>query len=96
VDDTRILLAGLEEYRTSLQRHLIELRTEFSQLENRWHSFSGVYEGDAADQFRAQWLRTTERFREYVQRTEAIAAILDERIDHLREVNRTDSTLPYT
>ncbi|MBA3531142.1 MAG: hypothetical protein H0T73_04385 [Ardenticatenales bacterium] len=83
----------MEEYHRSVRRHLIELRTEFGQVESRWHAFSAVYEGDAADQFRAHWLGTVERFREYIERTESIAAVLEERIEHLRAVNQTDSSL---
>lgn len=93
VADTRLLLAGLEDYQSSLRKHLIQLRTDFEQVENRWHAFSAVYEGDAADQFRANWVRTVDRFREYEQRSDAIARILQERIDFLREANRTDSVL---
>lgn len=88
--DTKALLAGLIEYRTSLRRHLISLRTEFDHLDNRWRSFNSVYSGDAADQFRAHWERTTERFREYVQHTESIATILDERIEHLTQFERAE------
>jgi len=93
VANTRLLLNGLEEYRAALRRHLIEVRTEFDGLQRRWHIFSAVYEGDSADQFRSYWLRTVARFEEYVQRGEAIADILDERIEHLREANRTESGL---
>ncbi len=89
--DTRLLLQGLEEYRAGLRRLLIETRTDFDQLQERWRLFSAVYEGDSADQFRAHWQRTAASFEEYVERSEAIAAILDERIEHLREVNRVES-----
>lgn len=91
--DTKALLAGLIEYRTSLRQHLINLRTEFEHLDNRWRSFDSVYSGDAADQFRAYWERTTERFREYVQRTESIVIILDERIEYLTKYDQTESLL---
>jgi len=83
----------LEEYLASLRRHLIEMRTEFDRLENRWYAFSGVYEGDAADQFRAHWLRTVDRFREYQDRNAAIAVVLEERIEALRRANQTESGL---
>jgi uncharacterized protein YukE len=62
-------------------------------MEASWHRFSAVYQGDAADQFRAHWQRTVDRFHEYIQRTESISTVLEERIEHLRQVNRTDSTL---
>lgn len=91
--DTRILLSLLEEYSRSLRRHLVEVRSEFDQVTGRWHAFAEVYDGDAADQFKFGWSRTSDRFREYVERSEAIAATLDVRIDELREANRTDSSL---
>lgn len=88
--DSRILLAGLEEYRRVLGVHLSKLKAEYQQLDNTWHRFSAVYEGDAADQFRAGWIRTTQRFQEYIEQTQKISAMLDERIDYLRATNRTE------
>jgi uncharacterized protein YukE len=93
VVDTRVLLAGLREYHASLTRHVTELRAEFDVLQTRWQAFSAVYEGDAADQFRAGWIRTVSRFQEYITRTQRIAAILEERIERLEEANRTESGL---
>jgi hypothetical protein len=93
VADTRVLLQGLEEYHSTLRRHLIEVRTEFAQVERQWQVFSSVYESDAADQFRAKWLRTVQRFEEYIQRSENISRVLEERIDYLRELNAPDSSL---
>ena len=91
--DSRILLAGLREYHVSLERHLAQLRTEFDSLQNRWYAFSTVYEGDAADQFRAGWLRTVSRFQEYINQTQQISSILEKRIERLEEANRTESGL---
>ena len=91
--DSRILLAGLEEYRRALGLHLSQLQAEYDHLDNTWRQFSSVYEGDAADQFRAGWMRTAQRFQEYIRQTGMIAGILDERIEHLRETNRTEGGL---
>ncbi len=91
--DTRLLLSLLEEYRRSLRHHLVEVRTEFDQVSRRWQIFAEVYDGDAADQFKEGWNRTSARFHEYTERSEAIAAVLDQRIEELREANRTDSSL---
>lgn len=90
-NDTRVLLDALEEYHASLQRHMIELRTEFDRLENRWHAFSYFYEGDAANQFRSHWGGTVDRFREYQDRTDALNRVLEARIEALRRVNQTES-----
>jgi hypothetical protein len=93
VADSRVLLAGLKEYRLSLERHLIQLRDDYNNLERFWLAFSAVYEGDAADQFRAGWLRTAERFNEYLEQTQKIHEILEERIEYLELVNRTEGLL---
>ena len=91
--DTRVLLQALEEYHAALRRHLIEVRTDFDQMQNRWYALSYVYEGDAADQFKAKWALTIDRFREYQERTDAISRVLDERIAALRQVNQTEPGL---
>ncbi len=88
--DTRSLLKGLEDYRKSLDRHLKELNTEFRVMEQRSHALNSVYTGDAADEFRKYWSVTTARFREYLTRTQRISAMLDERIEYLREYNRRE------
>ncbi|MBX2998824.1 MAG: hypothetical protein KF893_09970 [Caldilineaceae bacterium] len=91
--DTRILLEGLIEYRASLSRHLSTLQSEFEAVQSRWQVFSAVYDGDAADEFKSYWTQTVGRFNEYITRTTRIAHMLDERIDHLREVNRREGIL---
>lgn len=91
--DTRLLLKRLEEYRHSLRRHVIALRSEYEYLDVQWQRLSVVYQGDAADQFRAYWIRTADRFQEYITNTDRIAEILDERIEALREANREEGML---
>lgn len=94
INDTRLLLSALEEYHAALQRHLIQLRTDFEILQNRWYGLASVYHGDGADQFKAHWAITVDRFREYQDRTDAIARVLEDRIDALRRLNQTESGLP--
>lgn len=91
--DTRILLAGLEEYHRVLDTHLSKLTDEFQHLTGTWQRFSACYEGDAADQFREGWSRTSQRFQEYIEQTQRISSVLDERIEHLRLANRTEDNL---
>ena len=91
--DSRILLAGLEEYHRVLGKHLSQLTAEFQQLDNNWRQFSACYEGNAADQFREGWIRTSRRFQEYIEQTQKISSMLDERIEHLRAVDQTESGL---
>lgn len=91
--NSRILLAGLEEYRRVLGQHLSKLTAEYQQLDNSWRQFSVVYEGNAADQFREGWIRTSQRFQEYIEQAQKISAVLDERIESLRAVNQTEDGL---
>lgn len=91
--DTRVLLSGLKAYRSSLGRHLTQLRTEFQALQGRWQAFSAVFAGDAADEFKPGWANTTASFEEYIARTTAISKMLDERIQRLEEANRQEGIL---
>jgi len=87
--DTRILLSGLEEYHRVLGQHVSELMGEFQGLSGRWQQFSAVYDGNAADQFREGWTRTSQRFDEYIEQTRQISAMLGDRIEDLRDADRT-------
>ncbi len=86
VDSTK-LLAGLLEYYADLDRHLTLLQADFQQLENRWQAFNAVYEGEAAQQFQISWLRTAQWFQDYINQTQKLMAILDQRILALQEAN---------
>lgn len=91
--DSRALLTGLEEYRRVLERHLSQLNSEYQQLYSNWQQFNAVSEGDYADQFRAGWSRTSQRFQDYIDQTRKISAVLDERIEYLRRVNQSEGGL---
>ena len=91
--DSRVLLAGLEEYRGVLERHLSQLTSEYQLLENNWRQFNAVSEGDYADQFRGGWMRTSQRFQEYIEQTQQIKIVLNERIEYLRRLNQTEGGL---
>lgn len=82
VDATR-LLRGLQDYRVTLDLHLQRLRQEYEQLDGTYRAFQSVYDGDAAREFHANWLRTKLGFEQYIQGTDRIAALLDERISAL-------------
>lgn len=91
--DSRILLKGLEDYAGVLDWHSSMLNIQFNDLDSHWRTFSSVYDGEAADQFRAHWARTTQNFQEYIQQTERIRGLLRERIEALREADRAESGL---
>lgn len=91
--DTRVLVAGLEEYHRVLGQHASRLSSEFQSLSSVWQHFAAVYEGDAADQFKGGWIRTTSMFDEYLEQTHRIGEVLSARIEALREANRTEDGL---
>ena len=91
--DTRLLLVGLREYHQSLEQHIAQLNSEYAQLEQRWRGFNAVAEGDYADQFRSGWMHTHARFQDYINQSEKIKALLNERIDALEAVNRQERML---
>lgn len=91
--DARILLKGLDEYRRVLDQHSSLLKMEFDTVETRWQQFSEHYEGEAADQFRAGWIRTTDNFKDYIEQTERIRRLLEERIEALRDADRAEAGL---
>ncbi len=91
--DSDKLLQGLQAYRTALDKHLSLLQEDLQQLENRWLALDAVYEGEAAEQFRASWLRTVEWFADYIYQMQEITAILNERIDALEQANLLEGGL---
>lgn len=91
--DSRALYNGLTNYHDALEMHVKNLASEYQEVENMWHRFSAVYEGDAADQFRANWMRTVSTFQEYITQTEQISRLLEERITALGEADRSEGML---
>jgi uncharacterized protein YukE len=91
--DARVLLRELDEYSRGLERHSIMLKLEFNNVDSHWRQFSEIYAGEAADQFRAGWSRTTQNFTEYMEQTDRIHRLLEERIAALREADKTESGL---
>jgi hypothetical protein len=82
------LATGLEEYRQTVERCVVQLQREFDEVSCYWLVLSECYEGSAADEFRPIWENTSQRFREYLERTTAIVHVLGERVDSLREADR--------
>ena len=88
-----VLLAGLEEYRKSLEVHLAKTTSEYTQLEQKWRAFNAVSEGDYANQFRAGWMKTDARFKTYINQSQKIKSLLNERIEALRRFNQQEGGL---
>ena len=93
--DSRLLLQGLQDYHQLLERHVIELQAEYDSLLRIWSAFSSVYEGDAADQFKAGWMRTDLNFKDYINATRKISMMLEDRIEALRDANREEGGLGF-
>jgi hypothetical protein len=91
--DTRILLDGLRKYHEQLHLHIAQLQQGYQQLDLRWKAFRDVYEGDAADQFKPGWEHTAAGFQVYIDQTQQIMKILEERIAFLTKVNQQERDL---
>ena len=91
--DTRALLQGLRDYRDSVIKHTQHLQDGYDNLTREWQRFDVVYEGDAAQEFKGLWMRTSGNFQEYLERTQRIVRVLDERIALLQAAERPDGGL---
>ena len=86
-----VLLTHLTNYRDTLRVQVANMRQQYAETTKRWNSFSLVYEGVAADQFRNYWLSTCRHFDEYITQTESILVLLDQKIEDLHNLTRTES-----
>lgn len=78
-----VLLPRLGFYRDTLKVQVTRMRQEYALATQRWNAFSAVYEGVAADEFRAGWNNTCKKFDEYIEQTDRILIVLDEAIKNL-------------
>jgi hypothetical protein len=86
-----VLLQELEQYRNAILDHRKDLENQYTVLSHRYRTFSDVYEGEAAEEFKRGWEKTGLRFTEYIVSTGKIIQLLDARIDSLRGFNRSES-----
>jgi hypothetical protein len=86
--DTESLLAGLTEYKQSLEQHLAKLQSDYGEMKQRTWLCSRVYEGSDATEFWSHWHRTDEEFLEYTLEVSKLIPMLNERIDVLRQFER--------
>lgn len=86
-----LLLTNLTNYRDTLRRQVSTMRQSYGEATTRWNNFNVVYEGVAADQFRMGWSNTCRRFDEYIDQTERILTILDEKILDLQALTKTET-----
>lgn len=88
MSETKNLLHGLQQYLAALELLYQRSAEFFPILEQRWGALNAVYDGDAADQFRDGWQRTTRNFHDYEDGLQKIARTLSERVRHLEEYER--------
>ena len=91
--DPQRLLAGLQEYHGALKSHLNTVQEAFNAVRNVGEQFIADYEGNAAEQFKAGWARTKQKFETYMADTDRISVMLDDRIESLRGVAQEETDL---
>lgn len=92
--NSQALANALDEYQAALARQVATLRGELEPLQRSWAALSSVYEGTAAEQFRAGWLRTGHMIEDYLATAERLRPMLRERLDALRDADRPSSDAP--
>lgn len=91
--DMRALLSGLEAYHESLTRHVASLNENFQEVGLRWTALDECFAGNAADEFRPVWEGASQRFQDYSEHTSHILRVLADRIEQLREAERTSGLI---
>ena len=92
--DPQILAAALDEYEAALARQVAMLRGELGPLQRSWGALSAVYEGAAAEQFRAGWLKTERMLEDYLSTAERLRPLLRERLEALHRAGNPDPNVP--
>lgn len=91
-DATRLTLL-LDEYASALDGHLHQVREEFDHLTRAWRALSDVYEGNAADQFRAVFEATAARMAAYEQDASGLLGVLKTGVAAVRDFDRPATEL---
>jgi uncharacterized protein YukE len=87
--DSRQLLSGLEEYLKAVTLHTEQMDTEFDHLVRQWEALYEHFDGNAADEFEPVWNGTSKMMKDYFEHSRILSRVLNERIDDLREFDRT-------
>lgn len=78
----------LDEYRTALLAHRERVEDRFEHTRDAYRRIEG-YDWPAAQDFRGQFERSAAAFDDYVTGTRRLVSMLEERIDALRALART-------
>jgi hypothetical protein len=84
--DVDRLRTGLEDYRGTLELQRHALRSEYVELQRRFHALFAVYGGGMAEEFRHRWERTAGWFEAYLNKAAALDQFLADRIEQLRHL----------
>lgn len=76
---------GLNAYERSLSLHRTQLQTDFHELQAYFVRLNTVYDGQAATIFKEAWMRTAEWFEAYLEETQQLSTLLQERIQALNQ-----------
>jgi hypothetical protein len=82
--DATLLSQHLEAFDDAIGRYLQLVADEFRHLQQSWQDLRENYEGTGADRFEEVWQGTARRFDDYLQQSEALRAVLQERLAALR------------
>ena len=78
----------LEGYRSALLTHRERVEDGFAGADDAYRRIEG-YDWAAAQEFRARFERSAQAFDEYINGTRALVDLLEERIEALRDLART-------
>lgn len=80
------LREGLKDYENSLRNHLHHLKSDYESLTHFYIQFANEYDGQAADEFKNHWERTSRWFEDYMSASNTLLQTLEERIKYLDNV----------
>ena len=78
--DATLLGRHLGAFDDAVRRHLQLVTDEFRHLTESWNELRDCYEGTGAERFEGVWTGTSRRFEDYLQQSEALGAVLQERL----------------
>jgi len=86
--DATLLGQQLTTFNDAVQRHLQLVSDEFRHLQDSWVDLRESYEGTGADRFEDVWNGTAKRFDDYLQQSEALRTVLQERLAALQSFDQ--------
>jgi len=82
------LIHALNDYQSTLSRHLVSTRERFEIVERSWIALSDCYAGQGAEEFRPEWEKTATRFNEYLDYSAQLSILLEQKSKQLKQADR--------